>query len=513
MSFGHEGIIINGSATFDSESKVVHDNRIEIIGRRGIAKLLDMVIDDEGSGNDGGPSGEPPPVQAELTSSGHLIKNGVQPGEEKTVVEGTSAAYTSTLERQEIKTDEVEIHPTEGLIAKQGADPQYAARSIPSETVDSGVEAILRVHLGRNETTGQDAFWDPYTTIPNKLTNQHVLIVGKSGSGKSETTKAMIWELSTRGVPTIIFDYQGEYAAGDFFDAVKPQVFDVMDGLPVNPFELPIDPQTGNRKSPLEMVFRLADTLNTVFSGSGDIQLGILREAIEECYVQQGISLHDSATWDQEPPTLEMLSAVLEKWTDERGSQVKNLKVRLQPLFKSGIFQQGKAGFGFDDLFKKTTVLKMTSGIKDLMLAASQFMLEKIYAAMLMSGPSKMLRAMVCIDEAHKLCRDDTVTMLIKEARKYGLGVLLSSQETRDFHPSVFANTGTLICLALEEADATVLARNLGLVDKNAQKMAKEMILNQANGRALVRSQHFLPYAEIQIKSFEDRLTGKVMSD
>ncbi len=118
---------------------------------------------------------------------------------------------------------------------------------------------------------------------------------------------------------------------------------------------------------------------------------------------------------------------------------------------------------------------------------------------------------MVCVDEAHKLCGDETVTMLIKEARKYGLGVVLSSQETRDFHPSVFANTGTLICLALEDADATVMAKNLGIVDKNAQKAAKELILGQENGRALVRSQHFLPYAEIQIKSFEDRVKDSVL--
>ena len=109
----------------------------------------------------------------------------------------------------------------------------------------------------------------------------------------------------------------------------------------------------------------------------------------------------------------------------------------------------------------------MTSGIKDLMLAASRFMLKKFYAAMLMAGQSKTLRAMVCIDEAHKLCGDETVTTLIKEARKYGLGVLLSSQETRDFHSSVFATTGTLICLALEDADATIMGKNLGLVDKN----------------------------------------------
>src|SRR5690606_2766449 len=113
-----------------------------------------------------------------------------------------------------------------------------------------------------------------------RLLNQHLLIVGKSGAGKSETTKSVLYELDQQGVPAIIFDFQGEYAMGDFADIVKPQVFDVMEGLPINPFEIPLDPRTGKRRRPVEMMFRLADTLNVVFAGSGDIQLGKLREAI-----------------------------------------------------------------------------------------------------------------------------------------------------------------------------------------------------------------------------------------
>ncbi|MDB5776785.1 MAG: ATP-binding protein [Herbaspirillum sp.] len=501
MSFGHEGVIINGSAEFEFDQKVVHDNNIQVVGRKGIAKLLDLVLEDDE------PAGGEEHLQPMPKSTRSMFEFGVgaQEGVGGEGVRGDVSSATMQSEEQAAVSEVLELiqtSPPSGSLQSLPESPH-----IPEAQVDivHSMESI-KIHLGRNLTTGGDALWDPYTAVPQRLTNQHVLIVGKSGSGKSETTKAMIWELAERGIPTVIFDFQGEYAEGDFYEATHPQVFDVMDGLPINPFELPVDPLTKKRKSPLEMVFRLADTLNTVFAGSGDIQLGILREAIEECYVQQGFNLQDSATWSHEPPTLDMLAAVLNSWIVDRGAQVKNLQVRLQPLFKSGIFRQGKAGFGFDDLFKRTTVLKMTSGIKDLMLAASQFMLEKIYATMLAAGPSKTLRAMVCVDEAHKLCGDETVTMLIKEARKYGLGVILSSQETRDFHPSIFANTGTLIALALEDADATVMARNLGLVDKSAQKAAKELILNQANGRALVRSQHFLPYAEIQIESFEERI-------
>jgi hypothetical protein len=279
-----------------------------------------------------------------------------------------------------------------------------------------------------------------------------------------------------------------------------------MKGLPINPFELPIDPLTGWKRPYIEMVFRLADTLNSVFSGSGDIQIGTLREAIELCYKQHGFDRDNPDTWKKEPPTLEMLEAVLAQMAADRGAQVKNLQVRLQPLFKSGIFRKNKAEFRFDELFKKTTVLLLTAGIKDLMLAASRFILEKAYSAMLMAGVSKKLRVMAVIDEAHKLCGDEAVTALIKEARKYGMGIILSSQETRDFHPSVFANTGTLIGLALEEEDANVMSKYMGLTDKTERTQAKELLLHQANGQALIRSQHFLPYIQVQLQSFEERL-------
>ena len=51
------------------------------------------------------------------------------------------------------------------------------------------------------------------------------------------------------------------------------------------------------------------------------------------------------------------------------------------------------------------------------------------------------------------------------------------------------------------------MANYMGLTDKTEQTQAKEMLLYQANGQALVRSQHFLPYAQVQILSFEDRLS------
>lgn len=497
VSFRHQGFIINGSAATDIDERVVHNNDIYVIGRAGIRRLLDIVLPPEDetldTGEPGGGGGAPPSPGEPPTEIAPLPDQQEAPPPAPSPV-GPGAA--EQLDVEDKGTAEAEARLREELVP--GAE---GAMAEPAQAI--------RVHLGQHVVTGNPVFWDPYTSEPRRLTNQHILVVGKSGAGKSETTKALVWELGQLGVPTIILDYQGEYARGDFFEAVHPQVFNVMDGLPINPFELPIDPATRRKRSPIEMVFRLADTLNTVFSGSGDIQLGVLREAIEECYSQKGFNQHDPSTWENEPPTLDMLKAVLDYWAEDRGAQVRNLQVRLQPLFKGGIFQQGRTSFTFDDLFARTSVILMTAGIKDLMLAASRFVLEKVYAAMLMAGMSRALRVVVCIDEAHKLCGDETITSLIKEARKYGLGLLLSSQETRDFHQSVFANAGTIICLALEDIDATEMSKHLGLTDSASKNAAKELILNQPNGQALIRSQHFRPYEQIRILSFEDRARGK----
>lgn len=499
VEFDHEGFIFNGASDGEIDTRSVHGNTIRIFGKLGVAKLIGLDVADDPADDDGnvgisrGTSIEP--VSPQIIS---VPTTPIPLPEAPTEVPGLVSG--PPLEPpQHITPDPGGEVATKGVSSAQSHAPEG---TLPAA---SDAQPAVKVYLGVNETTRQSAFWDPQTTTPRRLLNQHLLIVGKSGSGKSETTKSVLYELDRLGIPTIIFDFQGEYASGPFFEAVRPQVFNVMEGLPINPFEVPLDAQSGKRRRPVEMMFQLADTLNTVFSGSGDIQLGKLREAIKECYVQAGFDMNQPAPENLQPPTLEMLRAVLDRWGADMGGQVRNLQVRLQPLFESGIFRQESASFSFNALFERTTVVLLTSGIKDLMLAASRFLLEKIYATMVMNGMSKQLKVMVCVDEAHKLCGDDKITDLVKEARKYGLGLVLSSQETRDFHPSIFANAGTQIVLALEDADAGVISRQFSTDEKERRKV-KDLIMAQDSGIALVRSNHFHPYAQMRLKSFEERL-------
>jgi DNA helicase HerA-like ATPase len=121
---------------------------------------------------------------------------------------------------------------------------------------------------------------------------------------------------------------------------------------------------------------------------------------------------------------------------------------------------------------------------------------------MLSKGPSSRLCVFAVVDEAHKLSYDETLTELIREARKYGVGILLASQSVKDFDRIVFDKVGSKIALQLEGEDAKVMADNLGLTDKNDRDMARSLILHQPPHRALIRSNHYEPYIQVDITPF-----------
>jgi DNA helicase HerA-like ATPase len=77
--------------------------------------------------------------------------------------------------------------------------------------IETPITTKPRIILGSNVDNGKDVVFDPITMNPKKLANQHLLIVGKSGAGKSQTTSSVLYELSKQEIPFLILDFQGEY--------------------------------------------------------------------------------------------------------------------------------------------------------------------------------------------------------------------------------------------------------------------------------------------------------------
>ena len=64
-------------------------------------------------------------------------------------------------------------------------------------------------------------------------------------------------------------------------------------------------------------------------------------------------------------------------------------------------------------------------------------------------------------DEAHRAAGLKLIPTMAKECRKYGISLVLASQEAKDFDPSVFSAIANYLVLRLNEADAKSLVRNV----------------------------------------------------
>jgi len=368
----------------------------------------------------------------------------------------------------------------------------------------------LRLPLGKNTDNGKQVFWDPIVITPKKLTNQHVLIVGKSGAGKTQTASAFLWELTTAGVPSLIFDFQGEYISGKltnangktFLECTGAKVLDAADGINVNPLEIPLDPHSGKKQNYVKVVYQVANSLAKIF-GLGDIQHAILRDAINQAFLAAGFAPNNRDTWQRPAPNFSVVWAILRHMEEEIGGNVRNLNLRVQPLFETGVFPENPDPRGFESILEETHILRLSNlATPELMVAVARFALQKLYADMLAKGPTHEMRVFAVVDEAHKLSYEETLTELIREARKYGVGILLASQSVKDFDRVVFDMVGTKIALQLEGDDAKVMAENLGLVDKHERDIARQLILNQSPHVALLRSNHFEPYIQAELTPF-----------
>ena len=110
---------------------------------------------------------------------------------------------------------------------------------------------------------------------------------------------------------------------------------------------------------------------------------------------------------------------------------------------------------------------------------------------------SEKIRNVIVVDEAHKVANSQPIQTLIKEIRKFGGAVWLSSQEPSDFDDSVWANCASFLCLRVEDVkQAKICSQKLA---NNNDLVEHLRALN--TGQAYIRNNHYLPFRRLQLKA------------
>ena len=94
----------------------------------------------------------------------------------------------------------------------------------------------------------------------------------------------------------------------------------------------------------------------------------------------------------------------------------------------------------------------------------------------------KITHALV-IDEAHLIRNFDRIPRLAREARKYGVSLVLASQRFNDFDDDVTANAGTAVFFKSNEDDARKVAKHIEHSDQ--QKEIVDMVRSLENHHAI----------------------------
>ena len=350
-----------------------------------------------------------------------------------------------------LRVDEVsasDLERAESTIKDSTADEVATEPILDTEIQDSAEsEGIL---IGTDSEYNDLMYWTPEDT--QDVPNPHMMIMGESGSGKTYSVQCLTAELAQQDIPSIIFDYGQGFETQELDETyrsyTKPKEYLLgEDGIPLNPLRIfPADAH-----GPKSVATRLSDVFDAVYA-LGPIQRRVLIDAILLSFERAGISSENRNTWEKQPPSIETLQTVLEDLSGDKSyPNAKNavgLAARLTTFFMLASFSKDETGWSWDRLLgdhdHRIHILQFRGLEGKTQRVLVEVLLWHLFFFLKSKGQSQ-LRMYCILDEAHHLSFRDggPINTLLREGRKFGLGIMFASQQPEDFSEAAYANSAS----------------------------------------------------------------------
>lgn len=351
--------------------------------------------------------------------------------------------YLGFTSKEEVIKSDVEVKKeniTANNIVAVASFTEEVAADIEEIKVEPAIDIAkepLTILFGNNAKTGEEVHW--YPTDTSKVMHSNTGIIGTMGTGKTQFTKSLIYQLNKNSnknvngkkIGLLIFDYKGDYIDPTFVENTNAKVLNIYN-LPYNPLAL-VRGKQDKPLLPLHTANALKETISKAFN-LGIKQEALLRDLIMEAYERRGIHKAKQDTWDKLPPTL---NEVCKMYLDDEDSAQDSLYAALNNLYEFEIFESDPTKTkSLFDIIDGVTVINLSGydqGIQNLVVAIT---LDIFYSQMLTVGESQMegqhrqLTNMILVDEADNFLRKDfdSLRKILKEGRMFGVGTILSTQ-------------------------------------------------------------------------------------
>jgi hypothetical protein len=371
---------------------------------------------------------------------------------------------------------------------------------------------LAPILLGADAETGEEVFWNP---DPGRgAANPHVLILGESGFGKTYTIASLAAELAHENVVSVVFDYGQGFSPTalprEFAAATNPlELHAGRDGVDINPLQIfPAD-----LHGPVNVAQRVADTFARVYKRMGVQQHAVLRQAVLEVMADAGIVPNRPDSWEVDLPAFGNIQAKLEAYANNpmngHGRFAASAASHISTVFVFNTFRQTGQKLAWSDILQadnRAVIIQLKGLEQSLERAVTEFLLWNLIGFVESLGPGP-LRCFVILDEAHKLSFNpgSPVEKLLREGRKFGLGLVLASQQPEDFSPVAFANTATKLVFQVGDERSTI-SRQLHRKVKNAHSFGAiyQLITKLPRGCAYVVTENV--GRVVRIAGFPERI-------
>jgi DNA phosphorothioation-dependent restriction protein DptH len=222
-------------------------------------------------------------------------------------------------------------------------------------------------------------------------------------------------------------------------------------GLQFNPLRVDVARPTAH----VDVAGTLRDIFSSIFPDLGDLQLEELRQAIKQSFENVGWGTLSDVSHELSPPPFgAFLDILTAKVKPSAG-----LLARLRELADYRFFDA--TGDSATLLNAHHPIVVRIHGTQNEMLqnAFASFVFYSLYKDIFRRGLQRGITHAIVFDEAHRAARLKLIPQFAKECRKFGLSLILASQEAKDFAPALFSAISTYLVLRVTEPDARTLAR------------------------------------------------------
>ena len=283
--------------------------------------------------------------------------------------------------------------------------------------------------------------------------NPHLLMAGLPGMGKTTCLVNICRQMVAFNIRPIVFSYHQDIDE-KLEESLGAVHFIDFDGLGFNPLQV-IDRKS--RMAHLDIAGTMRDIFTAIYPEVGDIQANRIRKALKESFEERGWG---SDTDAPEPEFRRFVEILRDDPKPNLG--LRSLLARLDELDDYRFFDTDANSHGsLWDIELPSVVRIHTTQNDNLQRAFAYLVFYGLYKDMFRRGIQDRITHTLLFDEAHRAARLKLIPTMAKECRKYGVSLVLASQEARDFDTSVFSAIANYLVLRSTDADARFLVRNV----------------------------------------------------